>query len=252
VENVDSIEDIAEPKESDLGPGKEEMLRQRQLALIGKVMAGFSDKMQNHLATIQESTGRLGDLVGQASQYTEEDRDRFTNVLSTIERHVRMLAQKSHDLNRFAERTGAPFATFDTGELVEEVMSFSTRFARIRKVSLSVEAAETSPSLCSDPVRIHFLVSILINSMLERVSRGGKVILRAQSAENGVLIEVEGHGPLEVVAPSSPEGGSPYWPVMEQVVGDLGGRLQTDSISHDFNRSALFLPTKQLPDTSQM
>jgi signal transduction histidine kinase len=248
---VDSIED-AELKKLEFGPEKEEMFRQRQLAFIGKVMAGFSDKMQNHLESIQESTGSLGDLVGQASQWTEEDREKFAGILSTIERHTKILAQKSEHINRFARRTGAPFSTFDAGELVEEVMSFSTRLARLRQVSLAREPSEKTSSLFSDPVRIHFLVSILINNMLERVSRGGRVTVRAESVEKGVLIEVEGHATLQAAAPSSPEKGNPFWPVVKEVAGDLGGHLQINSIAHDTDRTALFLPTKQVPDTSQI
>jgi C4-dicarboxylate-specific signal transduction histidine kinase len=247
---VDSIEGVAEPEKMALGPGKEETLRQRQLALIGKVIAGFSDKIEGHLTDIQESTGRLGDLVGQASESTQEDRETFAGILSTIERHVKILAQKKQHLNRFAQRTGALSSTFDAGELIEETLSFSTRSARLRRVSLAQEAAKMSPSLRSDPMRIHFLVSILVDSMLERVSRGGKVILRAESAEEGVVIEVEGHGTVDPESPSLSEKGNPYWPVVEQVVCDLGGRLQMNASANDINRTALFLPTKQVPDTS--
>ena len=249
---MDSIKDTVEPERFDLGPGSEETLRRRQLALIGKVMAVFSDKIQNHLATIYESNGQLGNLVGQESECTEEERDRFAGIVSTIEKHVQILVQKSQHLSRFAQRTGAASCTFDAGELVEEAVFFSTRLARVRQVSLAQDAAGALPSLCSDPVQIHFIVSILINSMLERVSRGGKVILRAEPVEKGVLIAVEGQGSLDAAAQSPPGEGNPYWPALEQVVGDLGGRLQIDSIAHDINRTALFLPTEKVADTSQM
>jgi C4-dicarboxylate-specific signal transduction histidine kinase len=249
---VDSTEDAAEAKKANFRVGTQEILRQKQLALIGKVLASFSDEMQRCLGTIQESTVGLGDLVGQASRWTKEDRERFTGVLSTIERHVEMSAQKSHHLNRFARRTDALFFTFDAGELVEEAVSFSTRFARIREVSLSREAAGPSPVICSDPVRIQFLVLILIDTMLERVNRGGKVTLRAKSADKGVVIEVEGHSTLEGMAPSQPEQGNPYWALVEKVVGDLGGRLQIDSVSHEIYRTTLFLPTREVSDTFQI
>ncbi len=249
---MDSTEDATQAKEANFRAGTQEILRQEQLALIGKVLASFSDKMQKHLATMQESMIGLGDLVGQASQWTEEDRERFTGLLSTIERHVEMSAQKSHHLNRFARRTGLLFFTFDAGDLVEEAVSFSTRYARIRQVSLTREAAAASPVICSDPVRIQFVVLILIDTMLERVNRGGKVTLRAKPADKGVLIEVEGHSGLEGMALSQPEQGNRYWALVEKVVGDLGGRLQTDSVSHEIYRTTLFLPTREVSDTFQI
>ena len=249
---MDSSEGVVEPDRFDVEAGNEETLRRKHLALIGKVMAGSSDKLQNHLATIHESNGRLGDLVGHESQWTEEEQERFAGIVSTIQKHVQILVQKSEHLSRFAQRTGRTLCTFNAAELVEEAVSFSTRLARVRRVSLAQETTGIPHNFCSDPVRIHFIVSILINSMLERVSRGGKVVLRTEPVEKGVMIEVEGQGSLDAEAPSPPGKGNPYWPAMEQTVGDLGGYLKIDSVAHDINRTALFLPTKKVPDTSQM
>ena len=247
---MDPIEHIAEPRELSMGSDREEMLRQKQLVLVGKVLAGFTDKMQNPMASIQEANGRLGDFLEQAGPQAPEDQERFARILSTIERHLKILAQKNEHLSRFAQRTALPFSSFDAKELVEEAVSFSTRLAHVRGVSFEREIAETLPSLHSDPVRVHFLISVLIHSMLERVPRGGKVILRAASVEEGVLIEVEGHGTLEAGASSVPEIGAPHGSVVERVVGDLGGRLDVNAMADDMNRTALFLPTGEVPDAS--
>jgi hypothetical protein len=225
-------------------------LRQRQLAVIGKVLASFAQDMQDRLATIRESDGWLGDLLGQAGHGTEEDRGRFGEILSTIERQVKVLDRKSEDLSRLAQRMGTGLCTFDPGEIVEEAVTLSSRSAHLREVSLRPEVAETLPSLYSDPVRVHFLVLILINDMLERTGRGGKVIVRAGSVEKSVLIEIEGSGTLEAVAP--PEEGNQYWSIGQQVVADLGGRLQTTAIGRDKNRTSMILPIKQMPSTSEM
>jgi hypothetical protein len=139
-----------------------------------------------------------------------------------------------------------PFSTFDPGEVVEEVLSFSTRLAHVQEVSLKPEVAESLPSLYNDPVKIHFLVLILINDMLQRVGRGGEIILRAVPTKNMVLIEVEGHGVTQAVA-SPPEEQKPHWFIGQQVVPDLGGRLETTEIGTDVKRSSLFLPVKQAP-----
>lgn len=224
----------------------EEMLRQRQLAFVGKVLAGFTCSMEDHLAHIQESAGWLGDRLQQAAGATEEERDRFTHILSTIERQLKVLVQKSQHLHQFARRMDTPFSTFDPGEVVEEVLSFSTRLAHVREVALKPEVAESLPSLYNDPVKIHFLVLILINDMLQRVGRGGEIILRAVPIKNLVLIEVEGHGVTEAVAPP-PEEQKPHWFIGQQVVPDLGGRLETTEIGSDVKRSSLFLPVKQAP-----
>jgi len=233
-------------------PDQEEVFRQKQLAFIGKVAVGYAEKMEALLADIEASAGRLGDLLGQTGPWREEDLEGFGPILSTIDRHRKFLARKSRHLERFARRMGTPFSTFDAGKLIEEAVSFSTRLARVREVSLVLEGAETGPPLCSDPVRIHFLLSILIDLMLEQVGRGGEVVLRAGSEEDGVLIEIEGHGASEATAFSAPHKGNPYQSEMERVVGDLGGSLQTDERARDVSRTALYLPTQQVPNTCQM
>lgn len=230
---------------------KEEMLRQRQLTLIGEILAGYAHGMRDCLANIRESNGWLGDLLGQGGQGTAEDRERFGEILSTIERQVKVLDRKSEYLSRLAQRMGTGLCTFDPGEIVEEAVALSSRSAHLREVSLRREVAEKLPSLYSDPARVHFLVLILINDMLERTGRGGKIILRAVSVENGVLIEVEGSGTSETMAPP-PEEGNQYWSIGQQVVADVGGRLQTTAMGGDKNRTSMILPIKQVPNASEM
>lgn len=244
-----SVEHVTEQEKLDMKPDQEEILRQKQMAFIGKMLDDLTQRTRNHLGTIQESVERLGDVLRQADRCTEEDREKYAGILSSIERNVKILARKNQHLNRFAQRTGTAFSTFDPKELVEEAMSFSTRFARLREVTIKHEVAETLPSLYSDPGRIYFLVSILINDMLERVTRGGKIILRAGSVEKGVLIEIEGYGTFESAATST-EKGNRYWSIGEHVVVDLGGHLKTTETAHDMQRTSLFLPVKQAPNVS--
>jgi C4-dicarboxylate-specific signal transduction histidine kinase len=224
----------------------EEMFRRRQLAFTGKVLAGFTDQILNDLRGMQSSTDRLRDLLEQTGPRAEEDQQRFADILSTIERHLRILGKKNEHLNQYAQRTGTPLSTFDAGKLVEEVVSFSTRLARVRQVCLEEDVAEKLPVLRSDPVGVHFLVSLLINHMLERLDRGGKLILRARPVETGLLIEVEGHGVGGDAAISAPEAGNHYWPIGQEVAGHLGGCLEATTVRHDMKRISLFLPSEQV------
>ena len=83
--------------------------------------------------------------------------------------------------------------------------------------------------------------------MLERVERDRKVIVRVDQIDNGVLIEVQGHGALDISAPS-PEGMGQYWPAGQQAVDDLGGRLETSTTGPDMRQTSLFLPIKQVSE----
>lgn len=234
-----------------IGSDKEKILHLKQLTFISKVLAEYTHGTRNNLAIIRESAGWLGDLLGGAGQRTKEDHEQFANVLSIIDRQVKILDRTSMHLSRFAQRVGVAFCTFDPGEILEEAVSFFTRFVRQREVSLKSEVAETLPSLYSDPVQIHLLIFVLINDMLERVGRGGKIVLHAGSAKHEVLIEVEGHGTLEAAAIPS-EKGNQFWSTGQQIVADLGGRLQTTTVGSDMKQTSLFLPIKQTSNASKL
>jgi hypothetical protein len=218
-----------------------EIVRQKQLAFIGQLVDRYASGMDNHLAAIRESVVWLGDHLQQATEATDKERKQFTDILATVERQIDILNRKNQHLSRFAQRTGAAFGTFNPGEVVEEVLSFSTRLARVREVSLKPEIADTLPDVSNDPSSIHFLLVILVDDMVERVGRGGEVILRASPAENAVVIDVEGHRTAGVAVQSS-RARNPLWSVGQQVVPDLGVRLETTDIKSNVQRSSLFLP----------
>lgn len=227
-----------------MDPDKEEILRRNQMTFIGKALACFPQGMRNHLAAVRESSAVMSGLLEQSDRLSEEDRKQFTGILSTIENQVSILTQKSQYLDRFAQRMHKAFPSIQPEEVVEEAVSFSSRFARLRQASLRLDAEETLPSLYIDPLLIYFTVSIMINDMLERVKRGGEVIVRAGRKDNGVLIDVEGQGIKDTGAPPEEEAGQ-YWSAGLKTAEDLGGRLETSATEQDLRRTSLFIPIKK-------
>ena len=233
-------------------PEKEEMFRQRQLALIGKILTGLTQETSNHLQTLQASAGRLFSFLGQANQESGEDYKKFADILSSIERHIKFLNQKSLHLHRFGLRMGTALSTFDPGEVIEEAVLFSTHLAHLYNVSLRLEVDETLPGLYSDPVYVHFLVSILIHSMLEQVGGDGKITVSARPIEKDLLIRVEGQGLFEATTPPNEEARSAYWSIGQRLVSDLRGRLQPEVMEHETKRITLFLPLRQASNKSEV
>ncbi|MGD8983406.1 MAG: hypothetical protein PVH99_17395 [Desulfobacteraceae bacterium] len=227
------------------GHEKEEMLRQRRRAFIGQVLTAFTRKIPHHLASLQDSARRLAHLLEKINQESQEDKQKFNRLLSVIERHLMIISQKTQNLDRFGKRMGTLSCTFDPVEVVEEAIIFSTRLAHLRGVSLKLEVDEALPSLNSDPVCIHFLVSIAIHNMLERLGEGGKVLVRIGPSEKKLLIRVKGHGTFEPITPSEPKAGDPYWSIGQKLAAGLGGYLEPANIERGTKRITLFLPVEQ-------
>ena len=219
---------------------EEVLMRSRKIKFIGKVLAEYTHGTRNYMAIIRESAGWLGDLLGELNQ-GEEDREQFDQVLKTIEKQIKIMEQTTEHLSRFGVRMGDGSSDFNPREIVEEAVSFFTRFVRRHEGSIKSEVTETLPGLHGDPLYIHVLVWMLINNILERVGSGGQIILRARMQGQDVLIEVEGHRTLEAAPPVSEEARQ-YWSVGEQIANDLGGRLETSTIGSDTERTGLFLP----------
>ncbi len=225
-------------------PNEEERRHQRQCTFIGKVLAEYTHGTRNYLATIRESAGWLGDLLGQPSEGIEDDRRQFLDVLSTIERQVKILEHTTDHLSRFAQRMGIGSSTFDPADIVQEAVSFFTRFARRNEFSLQSEIGETVSSLFGDPVQVHVLLWVLMNDMVQQVGKGGRVTLRTRSAGQDVLIEVEGYREPEVTA-AGVEEGAQYWSIAQEIVADIGGRLERTAPGSDIYRTFVFLPAEQ-------
>jgi signal transduction histidine kinase len=227
------------------GPEEREMLRQRRLAFIGQVLTAFTRKIPHHSDTLQGSARRLAHLLKQINQESLQDKQKLAQLLSAIERHLMIFRQKTQNFDRFGKRMGMLPCRFNPVEVVEEAIIFSTRLAHLQKVSLKLEVDEALPSLYSDPVRFHFLVSIAIHSMLERLGEGGKVLVRIGSSEKKLLIRVTGHGTFGPIAPSEPKAGDLYWPIGQQMAANLGVHVEPADIERDTELISLFLPVEQ-------
>jgi nitrogen fixation/metabolism regulation signal transduction histidine kinase len=241
--------DMVDEQGSTMKPNMEEILRQRRLTFIGKVLADFTTDCRNHLAVIQKSADWLGErFLEQSGHEVREDQEKFGEILSTITRHVKILTQKNYYLDRFARRIGMTSFTPDPAEIITEVVDFSSRSARRRKVAVTTAIPEPLSVVSQDPGLVYFLVSIIFNDMLERVAGGGNILIQAKSAEKTVMIEVEGY-PTQESPGTADDEENRHWSLCRRVVSRFDGRLKTGITSDNKRRTSLFLPMKRTRDT---
>ena len=225
------------------------MLRQRRLIFIGKMLAAFPAESSNHLAVIQESALGLGKrLLGQAGNVAQEDQEEFGAILATITEHIKILTQKNLYLDRFARRIGNASFTPDPAEIVTEIVSFSSRAARLRKIAITTAMPEPLPGVSPDPGLVYFLAAIILNDMLERVAGGGQILIRARPTGKTVLIETEGYPLPEDSVPAIDEE-KRHWCLCRQVATRFGGRLEAGANGNNKWRTSLFLPMKRTGTT---
>nr|WP_320012299.1 hypothetical protein [uncultured Desulfobulbus sp.] len=164
-------------------------LRTAQLDSYGRLLAGFSHEMKNHLGVIRESSGLLQDLVGlHQGQMDEQIRARMEKATSLIEERVVITAAMLHHLSGFAHRSDAACSSFQPGQLVEELCMFLGRFARLNKCELSWRSAPESVAIYNDPSLLHHLLYRLFLLCQERMAPGGQLCIETGASKGQALI----------------------------------------------------------------
>jgi hypothetical protein len=226
-------------------PDEKEVFYQRRLALIGKILTDLTEGIFDYLNYLQASKDRVFSILEEKEHRSGEEQKKFVDILAIIERHLLLLDRKSRCLNRFGQRFSKPLDSFGPEEVIEEAVLFSTRLAYKSNVSIGMEVDKKIPSLYCDSVYFHFLVSILIHVMVERMNADGKVIVDAGPTENGLLIEIKGKGPMKAMISPNPEAYDRLWSIGQQLVYNFGGRLQPKVVENDTKWIDLFVPLQE-------
>lgn len=137
----------------------ENLIRQEQVESFGRLMAGFSHDMKNHLGIIRESNGLMGDIIamkglGEDTATTE----RLNKAIASIERRVCIAAIMLQHLSGLAHRPDTPCSSFQVNELLTEECTFLERFARLKQVKQVVEAGQDLPSVYNDPSLLQHII----------------------------------------------------------------------------------------------
>src|SRR4030042_3981784 len=160
----------------------EQDLRYLQLCFIGKIIAGFTHEIKNHVAVIKESAGLMGDIL-KLGKKERNDSQQFLEIIGSVEDQIEKTLDLFTHLNRFAHRMDRPRVSFHVNESLEGLISLISRLARQRKISLEREFQRDLPSINSDPALLQLLVFCLIEDAMARLDKNGKIILKTSASD---------------------------------------------------------------------
>ncbi|WP_232362488.1 sensor histidine kinase [Desulfogranum mediterraneum] len=169
-------------------PEREETLRTMQLESFGRIMAGFSHEMKNHLSIIRESNGLIADILEFQGIHGEEVTvARLTKAVNSVERRVAIAAEMLHHLSGFAHRTDTVYASFNLNELLAEECVFLERFSRLKRVEFTLVPDQGLLPLYNNPALLQHLVYRLYMFCLEHAQAGGRIELKT-SQQNKLAV----------------------------------------------------------------
>lgn len=167
-----------------------ESLREQQLYSFGRMLAGFSHEMKNHLGIIRESAGLISDYVEMnAAGLDPALSERLLKATAGIEQRVKLSADCCRALSGFAHRADTPLASFELGELAGESAVFLERFARLKQVTFVVES-DGDAVLVNSPTLVHHLLYRLFFLVVDQVETNGTLRFISSPAADGALLRI--------------------------------------------------------------
>lgn len=156
-----------------------------EAAFMGRITAGVTHEMKNVLAIIKESAGLMEDILALSKDRDAPESERFTRVISNIKQQVERGVDLATRLNAFAHSPDTRPAEVDLNILLDQVTRLSQRFARLKRVTLSITPQPEPVTLLSDPLRLQMLFVDCIDRLLKMVPAGSTIHMEPVKLGNG-------------------------------------------------------------------
>jgi signal transduction histidine kinase len=204
---------------------------QEKMAFFGRITASLSHEMKNVLATINEFSGLLGDLLYAADRGRPLDHNKLRNISRQIIHQVARAEELIRRLNRFSHSVDLPQATCDIRELIMDLTTLTNRFAMLSQVKLERRLPEVDIERTIDPFGFQQAVFLAIDLALGAATDQRVVTVGLADRGSGFQVIVQSADPLPALDP-----GNENVALLQKVVAELQGRVEwtsgqtTDSI----------------------
>lgn len=169
---------------------KEDGLRSLQLEALGRLLAGFSHELKNHLAIIKESNGLIDDKLAMGLIKDKAVAEKFKKIVTTIEKRVNLAAVMAQHLNSFSHRLDTPFSLFHVNETIREELAFLYRFARLKNIDVATELQDDLPPIYNNPSLFQFVFFEIFHYALNRCDKHGQLIVSSEKQDGEIRVAV--------------------------------------------------------------
>lgn len=216
----------------------ENSIRQEQIESFGRLMAGFSHDMKNHLGIIRESNGLMDDIIAMGGCGEDEmSVERLRKSISAIERRVAIAANMFHHLSGFSHRPDTPHSSFQINDLVTEECIFLERFSKLRQINFILKTGEGLSAIYNDPALLQHVVYRVYILSLDQLDSGDTLtIITGQNEKNAeITFRLGGSSQL------SPENLSESH--LMPAITKLEGTLKMGESTKDYTEIILTIPS---------
>ena len=171
-----------------MNDNRDNELRSMQLEFFGRMLAGFTHDLKNHLAIIKESNGLISDMIDMGRITDELLAAKLQKIATSIQNRVVQATDMATNLNGFAHRLDTPCSTFQANDLLMEELTFLRRFARLREIELKVELQDGLPAIHNNPSMVQYVIFKLFNMALQKLKNRALLAISSGEQNGGVQI----------------------------------------------------------------
>jgi len=175
----------------------ENKLRESQLVFLGKLLAGYTHELKNHLAIINESSGLMDDLLMMSEEGDEKLHLRFRKIIVTIGERISAANIMAMYLNRIAHRMDSPLSHCNVNDLLTEELALMERFGAMKNISFDKNLQKEIPSVYNNPSLLQFIIFSLVNDLMERLTSGSVIRFSSSARGDDVVLHIESVGPFD-------------------------------------------------------
>ena len=201
----------------------------REVALIGRLIAGMTHETKNVLAIIKESSGLLQDILHLKKRKAVPDAEQIEKVASRIKAQVARGNEQLAALNWLAHSMSDRSSSVGVDELSSGVVNLMQRLARLKQVELELQPADRDETVEADVVGLFFVVATCLEYCLNRESPKGRVVLRPEGSREEAILKIT-TGSVDERQPTEKietDDGSlpPELADLQPMLGPLGARV---------------------------
>ena len=216
-----------------LGQDLTQLAAEEKQLLLSRLLMRLAHEIRNPLSSLDIHVQLLEEDLGHLAPQTKE---KLAGRLEIIQGELHRLENIIKQFLRLAGPSALDLAIVEPTKIISHVCNLLQPEAAARQIEISTHLIERLPPLKADPDQlIQALLNLFINA-LQAVEQRGRVEVRAQCAEDALIIEVCDSGPgisperlgaiFEPYFTTKPEGsGIGLW-IAQQIIIAHGGTIQ--------------------------
>lgn len=244
--------------EIDLLKMQQDLIRQRKLANLGKMMAEMAHELNNPLAGISMGCQLIGMSLKKLRKLVTTELTQHKEALETLDKMEQELVKVTNSTGRAASLRQELLAyskpnklvlrPYQASKLIQQALSNFESRPIFRNMTIHKEWAEESPTILCDSSKLEQILYNLFKNAHDATHGQGEIWLRELVEEHQVIIEIEDSGPGipaemidKIFSPfltTKPRTGTGLGlSISQQIIQELGGTI---SVYNKTNSGACF------------